>query len=599
MNDVLDDISLISPGDTGLPHGLSDGVMPDQATALYISLDEARLPLSEPEQAQTWAAVQRFVDQRLSRGGGAWWHQSSKGWCAVFAERQSALQCAWRLPDLTSLRPRQRWRLSLDVMTAEAQHGPGAEIARLHALAQLGLNGLPVMGHRLRDAVLEPLDGEVQDLGLCHLKHVQGTVRAYQLHPPAVPQPVAHPGGLPRLVLLPPQPVHDSPAHRAFGPLLVDRVSHQLGRSQHVSLVHPLSSRLLASRAQAEADAQRCLGADYVLSGQYRVVGEHGLGTLALDLSLYAQHDGQQVWAQSFRAEVGDVLAADSALVNDVSTGVHHAVLHAHMDWASQQALRTLDDYALLLTGVGLMHRSAPDDFDISRRALLTLLERSPQMGQAHAWLAKWHVLRVTRALTQHPQQEADVAESHAAQAVQASDAAGLARAMQGFVRLHLRRDLHGALQDLQSCTAEHPNEPLAWLFRGVAEAFADKGDAALQASQRALTLSPLDPLLYYFESLSASSALVAGDAAQARRWCEQSLRRNVMHLHTHRALITALCMGGEASAARRAARQLLALSPGYTVAQFARTGSSAETRLGQLMREALAQAGIPPGDLA
>jgi hypothetical protein len=108
--------------------------------------------------------------------------------------------------------------------------------------------------------------------------------------------------------------------------------------------------------------------------------------------------------------------------------------------------------------------------------------------------------------------------------------------------------------------------------------------------------LSPLDPLLYYFESLAASSAIVSGDAAQARRWCEQSLRRNVMHLSTHRAYITALSMLGQTDAARQAALQMLRLAPGYTVAQFARSGSSARTRLGQCVQAALHEAGVPAG---
>lgn len=577
----------------------------ETGTALYVTWDESDWREAEPAQALAWAAAQRYLTRQLKTHGGGWWHQSANGLCAVFADRQSALQCAWRLPRLPSLQPAECWRLSADTVTPGTELWGNSQTARLHALAQLGNDAIPVVGHRLRDALLEPVDGEVEDLGLCYMKHADAALRAYRLHPPsATPlsavqvdaQVDVQAEALPRLVLLPPLPAHDSPAHRAFGPLLIDRVSHQLSRSRHVQVVHPLSSRSLAARPQAQAVARRWLAADYVLSGRYRVLGKHGLGTLELHLELHAQRDGAVVWAHSFKAEVGDVLTGDSALVHAVSTGVHHAVLHAHINWARQQPLRALDDYALLLTGVGLMHHSAPDDFDASRQALLTLLERSPDMGQAHAWLAKWHVLRVTRALTPSPEQEAAQAESHAERAVVGSDAEGLARAMQGFVRLHLSRDLPGALADLRACTQEHPNEPLAWLFRGVAEAFSDEGAQAMQASQQALALSPLDPLLYYFESLSASSAIVNGDADLAQRWCEQSLRRNVMHLHSHRALITALWMGGHAAAARSAAQRLLLLAPGYTVAKFVRTASSAQTRFGVLMREALTHAGIPLG---
>jgi adenylate cyclase len=564
-------------------------------TALYLTLDEAGGWLDAPHH-QAWSCARRQLERQVASGGAHWWHRSDIGLCAVFDHTTDALRCAWRLPQLASAQPSDHWRLSLDTV-ASVPSTQGAQVAHLHALAQLGADRLPLAGHRLRDALLDPMDAQVEDLGLCHLKDQMAPERAYRLHPPS-----RHPGrraranDLPRLVLLAPQAAYDSPEHRAFGPLLVDRVSHQLGRSSHVRVVHPLSSRSLAARSQAPLVAQRWLGADYVLSGSYRVVGQQGAGTLQLHLSLQSARDQTPVWAHSFQAQVGDVLSSDSELVHAVSTGVHHAVLHAQLDWTRQQPLRALSDYALLLNGVGLMHRSAPDDFGVARQALLGLLERHPNMGQAHAWLAKWHVLRVTRALTQEPEHEAASADTHATAAMEANDAAGLARAMQGFVRLHLRRDLPGALADLQACTQEHPNEPLAWLFRGVAEAFADQGETAMRASQQALALSPLDPLLYYFESLAASSALVQGDAGQARTWCEQSLRRHVMHLSTHRAYITALWMQGERVLAQHAARQLLRLAPGYTVAQFVRTGSSAHTRLGRCVQAALTDAGIPVG---
>lgn len=577
-------------------HAMTRTPLPvDGATALYLAASDSSV-LEAPPNADDWAVAERYLSRQIKSNGGHWWHRSASGLCVAFSQRRTALQSAWRLPLLAGLKPAQRWRLSLEAVSSP-QSVDASQVAYLHAMAQLAGEQTPVVGQRLRDQLHEPVEAQLEDLGLCHLKHLGPTSRAYRLHKPGRPPAAAsEPGALPRLVLMAPVPKADSAAHRAFGALLVDRVSHQLGRSRHMRLVHALSSRSLFGRPQVVEDAQRWLAADYLLRGRYRVVGSRGQGTLELRLSLHSLRDSAVVWEQVFRAEVGDVLASDSELVHAVSTGVHHAVLDAHMDWARQQPLRALDDYALLLAGVGLMHRSAPDDFDASRQALLTLLARAPELGQAHAWLAKWHVLRVTRALSSQPRQEAAVAQVHAERAMVASDAQGLARAMQGFVRLHLQRDLPAALSDLRQATEQHPNEPLAWLFRGVAESFADEGVAAMQASRRALALSPLDPLLYYFESLAASSALVQGDAALARRWCEQSLRRNLMHLSTHRAYITALCMLGDAQAARQAALQMLRLAPGYTVTEFARSGSSARTRLGQCVHSALLQAGVPLG---
>jgi hypothetical protein len=153
------------------PPDLQMGAKPaENVTALYLTVSPAAWADHAPSE-HTWAVAERHLQRRVKAGAGHWWHRSASGLCVAFFDRQAALDCAWRMPLLAGLKPAGRWRLSLDVVNA-AGGVDTVQVARLHGLALLADDCVPVMGHRLRDQLHDPIEAQVEDLGLCHLKHL-------------------------------------------------------------------------------------------------------------------------------------------------------------------------------------------------------------------------------------------------------------------------------------------------------------------------------------------------------------------------------------------------------------------------------------------
>ena len=65
------------------------------------------------------------------------------------------------------------------------------------------------------------------------------------------------------------------------------------------------------------------------------------------------------------------------------------------MERARITSFEQLDAYAITLRGIDLMHRLSREDFLHARTAFETAIERDPVSAAPHAWLAKWHVMRV------------------------------------------------------------------------------------------------------------------------------------------------------------------------------------------------------------
>ena len=134
----------------------------------------------------------------------------------------------------------------------------------------------------------------------------------------------------------------------------------------------------------------------------------------------------------------------------------------------------------------------------------------------------------------------------------------------------------------------------MAWLFKSVLHAFQGQGAPAMEAADRAVALSPLDPLRYYYDSVSASAALSAGRYERAIELAQRSLRANRGHSSTLRVLAMAHALSGQLETARQFGAELMRLQPSFTVRAFLARSPSARFEIGRICAEALRQAGVP-----
>jgi tetratricopeptide (TPR) repeat protein len=131
-------------------------------------------------------------------------------------------------------------------------------------------------------------------------------------------------------------------------------------------------------------------------------------------------------------------------------------------------------------------------------------------------------------------------------------------------------------------------------LLKGTLHAFRDESEAAIDATSRARKLSPLDPFVYFYDTLTATAHLAHGDYQQSLDLADRSLASNDRHISTLRTKIVALHYLGRRGDAEQVARQLLARQPDFTVAAYRQHHPSAKYEFGRRVVEALSAAGIP-----
>ena len=545
----------------------------------------------------------------VTRHGGRVVHQMGDGLLLTFADSREAVRCAnalHRLADEHSRGLSDEDRLSLrigihstDVLTDDITvMGHGVNLtARLMALAGPAQT---IVSSSIRDLLTNGLDGDIEDIGTCYVKHVAEPVHAYRinaldreaLH---VAPPVAAASLLPRIAVLPFEEYGtDASAggsERALGvgDIVTDQLIAHLSRSPLMSVISRLSCHALRGRDLPFDEVRRRLGADYVLSGRYIRSGDKL--TILVEL---VQTDNQQVlWADSIGGHVADALASDSDLVLSIARPATATVVRSEMVAARVGSLPNVSSHAMYLFAISVLHRFSRSEFERAKAMLETLRERAPRHPASLAWLARWYMLRTVQGWSDDPAGDGKKAWSWANRALDIDPESSLALTMAGAARRTIGRDLDGAQHYFDRALEHNPNEPLAWLFKGTIHGLRGESDQALASSERALALSPLDPMRSYFESLSATAATGAGQHERAIELARSAVRGNINHGSSYRTMAISQSMLGRVDEARVTVARLLEVEPESTVEKFViRSGGASPMVL--RYAEALEAAGLP-----
>lgn len=580
------------------------GSGPRTGTIVVVDLVES-VRLIEEDEAGTvarWQAVVAAASAWLPRLGGTLVKSLGDGMLMVFEDVPRAIESAFALHREAAragagVEPRRRlWlRIGVDVgeHLADTRDVYGRHVNLAARLVTLAGPGEIVVSADVRDRLTPWLDAEVDDLGECWLKHLPEPVRAYRLGPPG-PEPVVEPAPSaelrPTVAVIPFVARSAEAAHAVLGEVIADDVISALARTAELDVISRLSTTALRGRRTTPSALAAMLGAGYVLSGRYAVHGRQ----VRVDVDLAEARGGRVVWSGALRGRLDGLVRGDDAIVDRLVAQVGAAVIAREVERAQRLPLPTLDSFTLLMSAITLMHRLSASEFDRARRMLDAVIERAPRQAEAHAWMAKWHVLRVHQGWS--PDARADVAHAQACtrRALQADSRCSLALAVDGLVQTSLLGRLDAAQASYEAALGVNPNDPLANLLMGTLHAFRGEGKPAVRATQRALRLSPLDPLRYYFDSLAASAAVADDQHERAIRLAQRSLRLNRTHTSTYRALAIAQWLSGRHDEARGTVERLRALDPQLTVGGWLARSPSRDHPIGERWADALRAAGLP-----
>jgi class 3 adenylate cyclase/TolB-like protein/tetratricopeptide (TPR) repeat protein len=482
-----------------------------------------------------------------------------------------------------------------------AIYGAGVNLAaRIAGVAQPGETWL---SSAARDELTPPLDGLLQDMGPCYLKHVDGPVRLFRHREDHPPLPADIEAAISARMKLRPMiavlPLDGAPLDGdtpfGLGDIVADQLIRRLSQSSVLHVISALSALALRGRNVAPQALYEMLRTDYVLRGR---IEDRGGGErhrrVQLHAELWRRGSPEPVWSDVFSGSGVDVLSPDGELLGRIVHAVSQRIITVEQRTAQwTQALPTLASHTLYLSAVDLLHRFTVDEFHRARQLLVALSERAPRHAEPMAWLARWHVFRVVQGWSDDRRRDGEQALYYSDRALDRDPTSSLALTMAGSVHAGIKRDAQTAQTMYQQALDSNPNDSLAWLMSGVAQGFMNAREPALAASETALGLAPVDPTRPYYDALSATAALRAGEYERCITLAERAITASVAHGTAYRSMAIAQMLLGRHEEAKATIGRMVVVEPHFTVQTYlARVPTQDRSEhFAQLLQEA----GLPP----
>ncbi len=379
-------------------------------------------------------------------------------------------------------------------------------------------------------------------------------------------------------------------AYDYAGEGLVEDLIQALSRVPNFFVISRLSTMAFRDQNRLPREIGEALGVQYVLSGSMRVISDR----LRLTMELTDTHRGAVLWASRLDEKFFDLLEVQQRVADAIVRRIAPYVHAAELKRTRAKRPGDLEAYDLFLRAQENMHNSSRAVFDSSEQLFDEVIARDPNYAGALAWRAYWHVLRVGQGWSPDPAHDTAQADYFAQRAIECDSTEPMAFAVRGHIASYLHKDFELAHRCFETALELNPNAAQAWLWRAAAHAWMGEGGRAVEEINKAMALSPYDPLMYAYSGIAGMAYLADGQYERAVECARRCMRENETYTHAYRLLAIASQLAGREEQARDAVRQLLKLEPRLTVESFRKRYPGSASPHADLYCHALAAAGLP-----
>jgi adenylate cyclase len=392
----------------------------------------------------------------------------------------------------------------------------------------------------------------------------------------------------PSIAVLPFANLSGDPEQDYFVDGMVEDIITGLSRIKWIFVIARNSSFAYRGKAMDVKQVGRELGVRYVLEGSVRKSGNR----VRITAQLIDAGTGTHIWADQYDRALDDIFAVQDELTISVVGVIEPTLRKAEIERARRKRPDSLDAYDLYLRALPFAFTAMPQDADKALTVLVRAIELEPDYAAAHAMIAWCHEQRYLRGGLHEEVKRAALQHARTAIAVGGDDAAALATA--GFVIAVIEYDYETATVAFDRSFALSSSSALALGFSSIVRAWKGDDATAVDHAERAIRLSPFDPLLYLPYVGLAYAHFAAGrfeEAAAAAHRASQSNPKFSMPYVLHAAALANLGRGEEA---RVVADGLREVEPDLTVSTAIRSARFANPDKNTELADALLRAGLP-----
>src|SRR5271169_2887644 len=481
---------------------------------------------------------------------------------------------------------RVRFRIAINVgdvvSDGDLIYGEGVTIAaRMESLAEPG--GINV-SRAVRDQVRDRLPIAFEDLGEHEVANIARRVRIFRIPlddsaaaPVRAPlRRAAAPVDKPAVAVLPFQNLGGDAEAEFFLDSVAEDLITELARARWFSIVARNTSFSYKGKGADAKQLARELGVRYVVEGSLRKAGNR----VRIGCQLVEAASGQHLWADRFDGTLEDSFDLQDRITESVIGSVAPVLRVAEIERARRKPEASLDVYDLTLRALPAAFAETAEDNQEALRLLAEALDADPAYPTANA-LAAW--CRQQRHLMLWPgasEDDREEAKRLARVAIAGGADVPLALVVASTVRAALTRDHDLALAAVDRATMINSNAAIVLGFDAVTRCLCGDYDRAIANAEKALHLSPLEPLVYHAAFAMALASLLTGRAEEAVAHARRAIEGNRNLAFPHCVVALGCARLGHVDEAAQAVRRLVNVAPGFHIGSLRRIRFADAARL-------------------
>lgn len=368
----------------------------------------------------------------------------------------------------------------------------------------------------------------------------------------------------PSVAVLPFRPLGMSPDIAILAEAIPHEIIQALSRLRWLAVIARGSSFRFRTDAPDLDLVGTALGAGYVLSGTVETGGER----LNAILELVDAGRGEVIWGDRLTAPTAEIEDLRQRISAQIVTALDLQIPQNEARLAGLAGFDRLDAWTSFHLGLSQLYRFTPAANEIAKGHFRHAVTLAPRFARAHAGLSFTRFLDAFLQLGPDPREAASAARRHAERGLELDP-------LDPFTHYTMGRSFW---------LSGEPETAAGWLLRAVelnpnyaqghyAGAFNAMLTGTAAAVERrldtAVSLSPLDPLLYGMHGVRALSLIQTGDMNAAARWADRAA--TTPGAHHLIAMIAALANGlaGRHQQAARWRQETRRRRPDACAAQF------------------------------
>src|SRR3954462_9828440 len=345
---------------------------------------------------------------------------------------------------------------------------------------------------------------------------------------------------------------------------IVEAITAALSCIRSFFVIARSSAFTYKGRATNARDIGKELGVAYLLEGSVQKAGSR----LRIIVQLIETEGGAHVWSSRFDGAIDEFFDLEDRITEQVAGALQPSIRIAEIERSRRKRPQDLGSYDYTMRAMPHVWALEKDE---SAKAI-ELLEKALAIDPAYPLalsLAGWcHAQRSVYNWSDDIAESQAKARSLAERAAEMSGDDSLILTVLGAVHTFVRN--HGTARVLlERAVTLDPNAAWAWSRLGWLEAYADRSEKAIANFERALRLSPTDPMNFnnYVGIGSANEVALKYDEAIAfyRRALEEKPNAHWLY----RNIASSLAGAGRMDEAREAFVEMLRHYPDLTIAKF------------------------------